>query len=76
MTKEDKAVVLEDLKSKLEEYSFFYLTDPTAMTAAQTNRLRRKCFEENVEMIVVKNKIVGERIIISGKDRSGEHTAP
>ena len=57
MTKEDKAVVLEDLKSKLEEYSFFYLTDPTAMTAAQTNRLRRKCFEENVEMIVVKNKI-------------------
>jgi large subunit ribosomal protein L10 len=57
MTKEDKAVVLEDLKSKLEEYSFFYLTDPTAMTAAQTNRLRRKCFEQDVEMVVVKNKI-------------------
>jgi large subunit ribosomal protein L10 len=57
MTKEDKAVVLEDLKSKFEEHSFFYLTDPTAMTAAQTNRLRRKCFEQDVQMVVVKNKI-------------------
>jgi large subunit ribosomal protein L10 len=57
MTKEDKAVVLEDLKSKLEQYSFFYLTDPTAMTAAQSNKLRRKCFEEGIEMQVVKNKI-------------------
>lgn len=57
MTKEDKAVVLEDLKSKLEEYSFFYLADPTAMTAGQTNKLRRKCFEEGIDMQVVKNKI-------------------
>ncbi len=57
MTKEDKGVVLEDLKSKLEEYSFFYLADPTAMTAAQTNKLRKKCFEQDIEMQVVKNKI-------------------
>ncbi|MBL7815727.1 MAG: 50S ribosomal protein L10 [Saprospiraceae bacterium] len=57
MTKEDKAVVLEDLKGKLEEYSFFYLADPTAMTAGQTNLLRRKCFEQGIEMQVVKNKI-------------------
>ena len=57
MTKDDKAVVLEDLKSKLEEHSFFYLADPTAMTAAQTNKLRRKCFEQDIHMQVVKNKI-------------------
>jgi large subunit ribosomal protein L10 len=57
MTKDDKAVVLEDLKSKLEEHSFFYLADPTAMTAAQTNKLRRKCFEQDIDMQVVKNKI-------------------
>ena len=57
MTKEDKSVVLEDLKSKLEANSFFYLTDPTSMTAGQTNRLRRKCFEQDIEMMVVKNKI-------------------
>ena len=57
MTKDDKVVVLEDLKSKLEEHSFFYLADPTAMTAAQTTKLRRKCFEQDIEMQVVKNKI-------------------
>ncbi len=69
MTKEDKAVVLEDLKSKLEEHSFFYLTDPTAMTAAQTNRLRRKCFEENIEMVVVKNKIALKIMKDAGADK-------
>jgi large subunit ribosomal protein L10 len=47
MTKEDKAVVLEDLKGKFEEYSFFYLADPTKMTAVQTNKFRRKCFEKD-----------------------------
>ena len=57
MTKEDKAVVLEDLKGKFEEYSFFYLTDPTTMTAVQTNKFRRKCFEQDIEMMVVKNKL-------------------
>ena len=57
MTREDKAVVMEDLKSKFEEYSFFYLADPTAMTVGQTNKFRRKCFEQDIEMTVVKNKI-------------------
>jgi large subunit ribosomal protein L10 len=57
MTKDEKAVVLEDLKSKFEEYSFFYLADPTAMTVGQTNKFRRKCFEEGITMQVVKNKI-------------------
>ena len=57
MTREDKAVVLEDLKGKFEEYSFFYLADPTKMTAVQTNKFRRRCFEQDIEMIVVKNKL-------------------
>ena len=72
MTKEDKAVVLEDLKSKFEEHSFFYLTDPTAMTAAQTNRLRRKCYEENVEMVVVKNKIALKIMKDAGAEKGYE----
>lgn len=57
MTKQEKADVLEDLKGKLEEYPFFYLTDPTSMTAGQANKLRRKCFESGIEMKVVKNKL-------------------
>lgn len=57
MTKDKKEVVLEDLKGKFEEYSFFYLADPTTMTAGQTNLLRRKCFEQGIEMLMVKNKL-------------------
>lgn len=76
MTKDDKAVVLEDLKSKFEEYSFFYLADPTAMTASQNNKFRRKCFENEVEMQVVKNKLVLKVLKeIEGKGYEGLYEA-
>jgi large subunit ribosomal protein L10 len=57
MTKQDKADVLEELRGKLADYPFIYLTDPTSMTAGQSNKLRRKCFENGMEMKVVKNKL-------------------
>jgi len=57
MTKDQKVVAIAELKEKFEQYSFFYLTDPTTMTVAETNRLRRKCFEEGIEMKMVKNKL-------------------
>ena len=57
MTKDQKAVALLDLKEKFDKYSFFYLMDPTTMTAGETNRLRRKCFEKGIQMQVVKNTL-------------------
>jgi large subunit ribosomal protein L10 len=57
MTREQKADVLEDLKGKIEEFPFFYLADPTSMSAGLTTKLRRKCFETGIEMKVVKNKL-------------------
>jgi large subunit ribosomal protein L10 len=57
MTKEQKADVLVELKDKLEEYDFFYLLDPTSMNAKETNNLRRKCFEQDIEIKVVKNTL-------------------
>lgn len=57
MTKQEKADVLEELREKLEQYPFIYLTDPTSMTAGQSNNLRRRCFEIGIEMKVVKNKL-------------------
>lgn len=58
MTREKKAEALEDLREKLDEYPFMYLADPTTMTVGLTNKFRRKCFENDVEMKVVKNKLV------------------
>jgi large subunit ribosomal protein L10 len=60
MTKDQKADALKDLKVKLEEYPFFYLTDPSAMPVSATNKLRRKCHEAGVEMQVVKNTLLAK----------------
>lgn len=58
MKKEDKALVIEQLSSKLNEYAHFYLVDVTGLDAAATSSLRRKCFEQNVKMVIVKNTLL------------------
>ena len=58
MTREDKVDVLADIKGKLDQYPFLYITDPTTMTVGLTNKFRRDCFEKGIEMKVVKNKLV------------------
>lgn len=58
MNKAQKAVVIEELAEKLKDSKFFYLTDPSTLNVAATNDLRRKCFEHNVEMRMVKNTLI------------------
>ncbi len=58
MTRQDKAQVIENLKSKFAESPFFYITDSSSLNVAQVNTLRQKCFEEGIEMHVVKNTLV------------------
>jgi len=60
MTRTEKATAVEELKQKFEEYSFFYLTDSSTLTVEQINKLRRECFEKEVEMKVVKNTLVAK----------------
>lgn len=58
MKKEDKARVIEQLGEKFKEYAHFYLVDVTAMNAAETSNLRRKCFGMDIKMLVVKNTLL------------------
>ena len=58
MTKEQKAIVIDTLASQLSEYPHFYLTDIEALNAAQTATLRRKCFDSDIKLIVVKNTLL------------------
>lgn len=58
MKKEDKALVIEQLGAKLQEYAHFYLVDVTGLNAEATSALRRKCFEQGVKMVVVKNTLL------------------
>lgn len=58
MTKDQKNEVIEVLKSKFTQYSNFYITDTESLTVSQVGKLRRACFDKNVEMKVAKNTLI------------------
>ena len=58
MKKEDKAIIIDQLGEKLNEYAHFYLVDVTGMNASATSELRRKCFGADIKMVVVKNTLL------------------
>ncbi len=58
MTKDQKNEVIELLKEKFTQYNNFYITDTEALTVAQVSKLRRTCFDKQVEMKVAKNTLI------------------
>ena len=58
MKKEVKDTIIVELGEKLKEYSHFYLVDVTGLNAEATSALRRKCFKNEIKMVVVKNKLL------------------
>lgn len=70
MTRTEKATAVEELKQKFEEYSFFYLTDSSTLTVEQINKLRRECFNKEIEMKVVKNTLVAKAFDGAPEDKN------
>ncbi len=58
MIKEDKNKIIESLIEKIDVYKNFYLADISELNAADTSDLRRKCFEKNIKLEVVKNTLL------------------
>jgi large subunit ribosomal protein L10 len=58
MTKEQTNDVSEILKGKFSQYNNFYVTDTESLTVEQVGKLRRACFNKNVEMRVAKNTLI------------------
>lgn len=58
MTPAQKNDAIEVLKEKFSQYNNFYITNTESLTVAQSNKLRRTCFEQGVEMTVAKNKLI------------------
>ena len=58
MRREEKEVIIEDLAKRLNETKHFYLTDISELNADQTSNLRRKCFEKEISLLVVKNTLL------------------
>jgi large subunit ribosomal protein L10 len=66
MRREEKNAIIDSLAEKLKEYSHFYLTDTAQLNAADTSDLRRKCFENDIKLIVVKNTLLKRALEKSG----------
>lgn len=58
MRREEKNAIIDSLAERIKEYSHFYLTDIAQLNAADTSDLRRKCFENNIKLVVVKNTLL------------------
>lgn len=58
MNKENKTQLISDLAEKLAASKNFYLADTSELTAEKTSSLRRKCFDQSVKLIVVKNTLL------------------
>jgi len=58
MTRSEKTATIEALKEKLENTSFFYVTDASTLSVADVNKFRGLCFEKGIQMQVVKNTLL------------------
>ncbi len=68
MKREEKITIIDSLAETLDKYSHLYLTDTAQLNAADTSALRRKCFESEIQMIVVKNTLLKRAMDKSDKD--------
>jgi len=62
MRREEKEFIIDDLKQQLSETSHFYLADISGLNAEDTSSLRRKCFEKDVRLLVVKNTLLRQAL--------------
>ena len=70
MKKEDKGIIIQQLAETVKQYPHFYIIDTTAMNAAATSGLRRKCFNAGIKMVVVKNSLLHKAFLSLDADYS------
>ena len=66
MKKELKGQIIESISAQLGAYSDFYITDIAGLNAGQTSKLRRECFNQGIELSVVKNTLFAH--VLKGLD--------
>jgi large subunit ribosomal protein L10 len=69
MNKKEKDQVIEQLREKFDNNQYIYFTDASAMTVEQVNKLRRLCFQQGIEMTVVKNTLAQKAMESLGEER-------
>ncbi len=76
MTRDEKYDVVEKLTEKLKNTEYFYITDASGMTVAQTNDFRRLCFEKGIGYQVVKNSLIKKALSNLAADNANADFKP
>ncbi len=58
MKREEKNTIIDSIVQRIQSKKHFYIADIASLNAEDTSKLRRKCFEQNIELIVVKNTLL------------------
>jgi large subunit ribosomal protein L10 len=58
MTREEKNQIVDSLVETLTKYNSFYITDISTLPSEKTSRLRRLCFNKQVDLKVAKNSLI------------------
>ncbi|MDE6243247.1 MAG: 50S ribosomal protein L10 [Muribaculaceae bacterium] len=58
MKKEDKDIIIKHIEDTIKSYGCFYLVETAGLDAEKTSALRRKCFENDIKLMVVKNSLL------------------
>ncbi len=58
MTREEKAIVIDELSEKFENNKNFYITEASGFSVDQINAFRRMCYEKGVQYKVYKNTLI------------------
>ncbi|MBD8017083.1 50S ribosomal protein L10 [Kaistella pullorum] len=58
MTKEDKVLVIQEIKDMLQDAKVVYVANLEGMNASATSDFRRQAFKQNISLKVVKNTLL------------------
>lgn len=70
MRKEEKKKLIDTLTQQLTENNNFYLTDIATLNAEDTSNLRRLCFKNGIQLVMVKNTLLRKAMENVDKDFS------
>ena len=72
MNRIEKAKYIDDLTAELTANNIIYLTDTAELTVETVNTLRRRCFQANIKIRVVKNALLQKAMErVEGKNFEG-----
>lgn len=67
MNKSSKSEIIEALKQRFDDATFFYFIDESTLSAGKTSSLRRTAYEMNIQYSVVKNSLIKKALEQSNK---------